>query len=47
VIGFPTTYVIAPGWKVFKKYSGTYPDKANDIERDVKTLLTKNVSTKD
>ena len=47
VIGFPTTYVIAPGWKVFKKYSGTYPDKGNDIERDIKMLLTKSVSTKE
>jgi thiol-disulfide isomerase/thioredoxin len=47
VIGFPTTYVIAPGWKVFKKYSGTYPEKGEDIERDIKTLLTKSVSTKE
>ena len=47
VIAFPTTYVIAPGWKVFNKYSGTYPDKANDIERDIKTILTKSVSTKE
>ena len=47
VIGFPTTYVIAPGWKVFKKYSATYPDKANDIERDINALLTKSVSAKE
>ena len=47
VIGFPTTYVIAPGWKVFKKYSGTYPDKGKDIERDINTLLTKSVSAKE
>jgi thiol-disulfide isomerase/thioredoxin len=47
VIGFPTTYVIAPGWKVFKKYSGTYPDKGKEIERDIKTLLTKSISAKE
>jgi len=47
VIGFPTTYVIAPGWKVFKKYSGTYPDKGDEIERDIKTLLARSVSTKE
>jgi len=47
VIGFPTTYVIAPGWTVFKKYSGTYPDKDKDIERDINTLLTKSVSAKE
>ena len=47
VIGFPTTYVMAPGWKVFKKYSGTYPDKGNDIERDIKTLITRSVSAKE
>ena len=47
VIAFPTTYVIAPGWKVFKKYSGTYADKGKDIERDINTLLTKSVSAKE
>jgi thiol-disulfide isomerase/thioredoxin len=47
VISFPTTYVIAPGWKVFKKYSGTYSEKGEEIERDIKTLLTKGVSTKE
>lgn len=47
VIAFPTTYVIAPGWKVFKKYAGTYPDKGNDIERDINTLLKKSVSAKE
>lgn len=47
VIGFPTTYVIAPGWKVFKKYSGTNPEKGKDIERDINTLLTKRVSAKE
>jgi len=40
VITFPTTYVIAPGWKVFKKYSGTSETKAHDIERDLESLTS-------
>jgi thiol-disulfide isomerase/thioredoxin len=39
VIAFPTTYLIAPGWKLYKKYSGTYPDKGTELERDIETLL--------
>ena len=39
VISFPNTYVIGPGWKVYKKYSGVSETKAADIRRDVETLL--------
>jgi thiol-disulfide isomerase/thioredoxin len=39
VIAFPTTYVIAPGWKLYKKYSGAYEGKTAEIERDVEALL--------
>ncbi len=39
VIAFPTTYLIAPGWKVYKKYSGTYSDKGAELERDIESLL--------
>jgi thiol-disulfide isomerase/thioredoxin len=39
VINFPTTYIIAPGWKVYKKYSGTYEGKSTEIERDIEALL--------
>ncbi len=39
VISFPATYVIAPGWKFYKKYSGSPPNKSADIERDIETLL--------
>ena len=42
VINFPTTYVIAPGWKLYKKYSGSYDGKAADIERDIEELLKAN-----
>jgi peroxiredoxin len=39
VINFPTTYIIGPGWKIYKKYSATYEGKSADIERDVEALL--------
>jgi thiol-disulfide isomerase/thioredoxin len=39
VISFPNTYVIGPGWKLYKKYSGVSETKAVDIRRDIETLL--------
>jgi peroxiredoxin len=39
VISFPNTYVIGPGWKIYKKYSGVSETKAADIRRDIETLL--------
>src|SRR5438552_3281005 len=39
VISFPNTYVIGPGWKVYKKYSGVSETKAADIRRDIEILL--------
>ena len=39
VISFPATYVIAPGWKLHKKYLGVSETKAADIKRDIETLL--------
>ena len=39
VINFPTTFLIAPGWKVYKKYSGAYDGKSAEIERDIDALL--------
>ncbi len=39
VISFPATYVIAPGWKLYKKYSGSPANKSADIERDIEALL--------
>ncbi|MGH9904534.1 MAG: TlpA family protein disulfide reductase [Pyrinomonadaceae bacterium] len=40
VINFPTTYLIAPGWKVYKKYSGADEINAAVLERDIEALLT-------
>ncbi len=39
VISFPATYVIAPGWKLHKKYLGVSATKAADIQRDIEMLL--------
>jgi thiol-disulfide isomerase/thioredoxin len=39
VISFPNTYVIGPGWKLYKKYSGVSETKAADIRHDIETLL--------
>ena len=39
LISFPNTYVIGPGWKVYKKYSGVSETKAADVRRDIETLL--------
>jgi peroxiredoxin len=39
VITFPNTYVIAPGWKLYKKYSGASENKASNIGQDIETLL--------
>jgi peroxiredoxin len=39
VISFPNTYVIGPGWKLYKKYSGVSENKAADIRQDIETLL--------
>jgi thiol-disulfide isomerase/thioredoxin len=39
VISLPTTFLIAPGWRTYKKYTGAYEGKAAEIERDVKELL--------
>jgi thiol-disulfide isomerase/thioredoxin len=39
VISFPNTYVIAPGWKLYKKYSGISENKAGNIREDIEALL--------
>jgi peroxiredoxin len=46
VISFPATYVIAPGWKLHKKYLGVSAIKAADIQRDIETLLEAKRQTK-
>src|SRR5258708_4213927 len=46
VISFPNAYVIGPGWKLYKKYSGVSETKAADIRRDIETLLRQSPESK-
>ena len=39
VISFPNTYVIGPGWKLYKKYTGVSENKAANIRQDIDALL--------
>ena len=45
IISFPATYVIGPGWKLYKKYSGSPENKSTNIERDIETLLKARAGT--
>src|SRR6266852_3251251 len=45
IISFPATYVIGPGWKLYKKYSGSPANKSADIERDIEALLKAKAGT--
>jgi len=39
IISFPTTYVIGPDWKLYKKYSGASENKGNSIRQNIEALL--------
>jgi hypothetical protein len=39
IMGFPTTYVVTKDWKIYKKYVGAGPKKAEQIEADIQKLL--------
>ncbi len=39
LIGFPTTYVVDQNWNIYKKYVGMTPNKKEQIEKDIQTLL--------
>jgi thiol-disulfide isomerase/thioredoxin len=41
IMGFPTTYVVTKDWKIYKKYIGAGPKKAEEIDADVQKLLEK------
>jgi thiol-disulfide isomerase/thioredoxin len=40
VLGFPTTFLITRGGRIYKKYTGQYPAKESQIEGDIQTLLS-------
>lgn len=37
--GFPTTFLIDRKGQIFKKYTGTYPQKQGQVEADIQKLL--------
>jgi thiol-disulfide isomerase/thioredoxin len=39
LIGFPTTFVVSPDWKIYKKYLGSKTNKKELIEQDVLDLI--------
>ena len=39
VLGFPTTFLITRHGQIYKKYTGQYPGKRNQIEADIHKLL--------
>ena len=42
VLGFPTTFLVTRGGQIYKKYTGQYPGKQADIEKDIQNLLAQN-----
>ena len=41
IIGFPTTIIVTPDMKIYKRYVGVTPKKSAQIEADIETLLEK------
>lgn len=39
LIGFPTTFVVTPDWKVYRRYLGMKPDKKERLEQDILALI--------
>jgi thiol-disulfide isomerase/thioredoxin len=44
IVGFPTTYLLTRDLKVYRKYVGSGPKKASQLESDIKELLGNSVS---
>jgi thiol-disulfide isomerase/thioredoxin len=40
LLGFPTTFVVSPDWKIYKKYVGMTAKKKEQIEKDIEKLLS-------
>ena len=40
LIGFPTTFIVTKGWKIYKRYLGMTPNKKELIEKDIAKLLS-------
>ena len=39
ILGFPTTFLVNRKGQIYKKYTGTYPEKQTQIEADIQKLL--------
>lgn len=39
IMGFPTTFIVTKDWKIYKRYIGAGPKKAEQIEADIQKLL--------
>ena len=38
LFGWPTTFVVTPNWKIYKRYLGQTPGKKEAIEQDIQDL---------
>ena len=38
LVGWPTTFVVSPNWKIYKRYLGQTPGKKETIEQDIQDL---------
>jgi thiol-disulfide isomerase/thioredoxin len=41
LVGYPTTFVVGKDWKIYRRYTGSMPNKTAKIEEDVLRLLKK------
>lgn len=39
IMGFPTTFIVTQDWKIYKKFVGAGPKKAEEIEAEIQKLL--------
>ena len=39
LIGFPTTFIVSPDWKIYQRYLGMKTDKKEQIEQDILDLI--------
>lgn len=39
IMGFPTTLIVTQDWKIYKKFVGAGPKKAEEIEAEIQKLL--------
>ena len=45
VFGFPTTFIVTPEWKIYKKYLGAQAEKDERIRKDIEKLLAQQAAS--